>query len=100
MEAKQIENQINANQNEAMRIQSQLLQMDFSNPQYQPLSNRLTIINRAQTYWSNEYVRLTGKELLPPLRQPSRLLLLRHLRQHQIPSNQSPQLWKNGKKCV
>jgi len=69
MDTKQIENQIAANQMEAMRIQSQLLQMDINNPQRQPLSNRLEIINRAQTYWANEYFKLTGQTLsIPPIK--------------------------------
>lgn len=69
MDAKQIETQIAANQIEAMRIQSQLLQMNINNPQRQPLSNRLEVINRAQTYWANEYLKLTGQTLsIPPIK--------------------------------
>lgn len=69
MDAKQIENQIAANQIEAARIQSQLLQMDINNPQRQPLSGRLEMINRSQTYWANEYFRLTGQTInVPPIK--------------------------------
>lgn len=69
MDAKQIETQIAANQIEAMRIQSQLLQMDINNPQRQPLNNRLEMINRAQTYWAAEYFKLTGQNLsIPPIK--------------------------------
>lgn len=69
MDTKQIENQIAANQIEAVRIQSQLLQIDTNNPQRQPLSSRLEMINRSQTYWANEYFRLTGKNItIPPVK--------------------------------
>lgn len=69
MDAKQIENQIAANQLEAARIQSQLLQMDINNPQRQPLSGRLEMINRSQTYWANEYFKLTGQNItIPPIK--------------------------------
>lgn len=69
MDAKQIENQISANQIEAVRIQSQLLQMDINNPQRQLLSNRLEMINRSQTYLANEYFKLTGQNLnIPPVK--------------------------------
>ncbi len=69
MDAKQIENQIAANQMEAARIQSQLLQMDINNPQRQPLNSRLEMINRAQTYWATEYFKLTGQNIsVPPIK--------------------------------
>lgn len=69
MDAKQIENQIAANQIEAVRIQSQLLQMDANNPQRQTLNSRLEMLNRAQTYWANEYFKLTGQNLnIPPIK--------------------------------
>lgn len=69
MDAKQIENQIAANQIEAVRIQSQLLQMDINNPQRPPLNNRLEMINRSQIYWASEYFKLTGQNLsIPPIR--------------------------------
>jgi hypothetical protein len=69
MDAKQIEYQVAANQREALQIQAQLIQMENSNPQRQALTNRLEMINRAQTYWATEYFRLTGKSLnLPPMK--------------------------------
>lgn len=43
--------------------------MDTNNPQRQSLSNRLEMINRSQTYWANEYFRLTGQNLnIPPVK--------------------------------
>ena len=70
MNPKQIENQVLANQKETKQILFQLSQMTLSNPTYQQLTNRLNILNSSQSYWSNEYFKLTGKGLIAQVVKP------------------------------